>query len=149
MLQFFNNFDNFSAEFDLLFIFEFVSHDPPKEQLLSDIYIVSYVVKKVLIVDVLIQVTSAWSFTEQRKHSFEVMAIFWSHILEFFFLIIFREERVIHVFILPFHIWHIFMSLYLQKECIALIVKVKFCYCNLWFYFLLVFFFRSRGKWCG
>ena len=51
MLNYFNNFNTFSAEFGVLFIFEFSSQDPPHftEEHLGYIFRVFDVVKKLLI----------------------------------------------------------------------------------------------------
>ena len=144
LLKFFNNFVTFSAEFCLLFIFEFPSYDPRDftEQFLAYIYRVSYVVKKVLILAFWFKLyLHCFSHNNESILSL-VMPIFWCHVSWFFFLIILREKPVILIFKLSFHIWHTFMSIYLKKECILLQVKAKFCSSILWFYFFIVIFLR-------
>ena len=113
LLQFINNFDTFSVKLGLLFIFEFPSHNPPDftEQLLAYIYGVFNVVKKVLIVGVWFKLYFHSLLLINEGILSRVIPSFWSQVLWFFVIMIFREEPVIHIFILPFHIWHIFMSL--------------------------------------
>ena len=78
MLQFFNNFDTFSAEFDLLFIFDFAPHNPPDftEQLLGFIYRVDNVVRKVLILTFWFKLYLHGLSGNNERIPFQVMPIF-------------------------------------------------------------------------